>query len=392
MARWLHRIREILFPWVSSLVLHTLALVLLGWWAAVTPPTQTHGAVEVDLVILLPGVGGASHIAGEGQLFSQRRRERHDLGSLGPPSKGRLRATDGRGEEGMTGPAAILRSTAHPVQAKGTVGGTFEEAHPARAAKVSPAPIRLHEAVPAKDPLLAGVSSPGSPQPSSPSTGSSRVKVEKEEPAASVLSAPGSIVPVQIPPTTLGKSEIGEATSSHSPSTYQAAGSIGHGGSPERDATAAGGTRGLEGLPDGLKGHTVTSASVSPVAGSGEEGGNGPGEPRDSPRAGVGTRIGVGRGDGPGGGGTGWHQLLRERIERAKQYPALARRWGMEGTVEVEFRIARDGTVEALRVVKSSEFPLLDEASIETIKRAAPLPVVPGTIRVPISYRLRERQ
>jgi protein TonB len=62
----------------------------------------------------------------------------------------------------------------------------------------------------------------------------------------------------------------------------------------------------------------------------------------------------------------------------------------MEGVTEVQFRITRDGTVEGVTVVKSSGFPLLDRASVETIKRAAPFPPIPGTIRVPISYRLRD--
>jgi TonB family protein len=60
----------------------------------------------------------------------------------------------------------------------------------------------------------------------------------------------------------------------------------------------------------------------------------------------------------------------------------------MEGTVHVEFRIARDGSVEGVKVAKSSGYPLLDEASVQAIKRAAPLPIVPGKIRVPISYLL----
>ncbi|HEY4719314.1 MAG TPA: energy transducer TonB, partial [Candidatus Methylomirabilis sp.] len=98
---------------------------------------------------------------------------------------------------------------------------------------------------------------------------------------------------------------------------------------------------------------------------------------------------GPGRGSGSGRGGIGWRQLLRDRIERAKQYPPEARRQGMEGTTEVEFQIAKDGSVKEVMVVRSSGFPILDHASMETIKGAAPLPVIPGTIRIAISYRLR---
>lgn len=102
------------------------------------------------------------------------------------------------------------------------------------------------------------------------------------------------------------------------------------------------------------------------------------------PGPGGGVSAGFGR------GGIDWRQLLRQRIERAKRYPALARRLGMEGTVHVEFRIARDGSVEGIKVAKSSGYPLLDEASVQAIKRAVPLPIVPGKIRVPISYLLHK--
>ncbi|MFQ5804303.1 MAG: energy transducer TonB [Candidatus Methylomirabilales bacterium] len=102
------------------------------------------------------------------------------------------------------------------------------------------------------------------------------------------------------------------------------------------------------------------------------------------PGPGGGVSAGFGR------GGVDWRQLLRQRIERAKRYPARARRLGMQGTVHVEFRIARDGSVEGVKVAKSSGYPLLDEASVKAIKRAAPLPIVPGKIRVPISYLLRK--
>ena len=102
------------------------------------------------------------------------------------------------------------------------------------------------------------------------------------------------------------------------------------------------------------------------------------------PGPGGGVSAGFGR------GGIDWRQLLRQRIERAKRYPALARRLGMEGTVHVEFRIARDGSVEGVKVAKSSGYPVLDEASVQAIKRAVPLPIVPGKIRVPISYLLHK--
>ncbi len=162
---------------------------------------------------------------------------------------------------------------------------------------------------------------------------------------------------------------------------------------PERPRTSA--FNEPLGLGDGSGEITLLSrgsnggGGIGPGAGEGTEGDSGVARAGDG--KGVGTGFGLGSGNGSGGGGMDWFRLLRDKIERAKQYPPRARRWGMEGTAEVQFRIARDGSVQEVTVVKSSGFPILDRATVETLKRAAPLPVIPGTIRIPISYRLRER-
>jgi protein TonB len=62
----------------------------------------------------------------------------------------------------------------------------------------------------------------------------------------------------------------------------------------------------------------------------------------------------------------------------------------VQGTVELRFRIAGDGSVSAFEIVRSSGSALLDAASEEAIRRAAPYPVVPGWIRLPLSWRLDE--
>ncbi len=106
-------------------------------------------------------------------------------------------------------------------------------------------------------------------------------------------------------------------------------------------------------------------------------------------RAGTGVAS---RGGGMGlGGGTSVATVLqgiRRRIEQARIYPEPARRHGIQGTVDLRFRIAADGTVEAFEILRSSGFRILDEASEQTIRRAAPYPPVAGWIRLPLSYRL----
>ncbi|MBI4572457.1 MAG: energy transducer TonB [candidate division NC10 bacterium] len=93
-------------------------------------------------------------------------------------------------------------------------------------------------------------------------------------------------------------------------------------------------------------------------------------------------------GAGDGGGVADLLRSIRRRIEQAKIYPDAARREGIQGTVELRFRIAADGSVEAMEILRSSGFPILDQASQQTIRRAAPYPPVRGWIRLPLSYHL----
>ncbi len=97
------------------------------------------------------------------------------------------------------------------------------------------------------------------------------------------------------------------------------------------------------------------------------------------------------RGGGSAGGGTSLAahlQTIRRRIEEARTYPEAARRDGIQGTVDLRFRIAADGKIEAFKILRSSGFRILDEAAEQTIRRAAPYPPVSGWIRLPLSYRL----
>lgn len=139
------------------------------------------------------------------------------------------------------------------------------------------------------------------------------------------------------------------------------------------------------------------------LGGEGSEGGGGPagafGGPKREGRVlgGQGSGPGGGAagaggagGAGGGGGGAGTFAEILRRIEAAKHYPEQARRLGHRGTVAVRFRVAPDGAVTAAEVVGSSGSPYLDAASIETIRRAAPLPPIAGWLRVRISYGLRE--
>jgi TonB family protein len=101
---------------------------------------------------------------------------------------------------------------------------------------------------------------------------------------------------------------------------------------------------------------------------------------------------------GPDAGRTGGSQSglvsteylgLVEAIERVKKYPRLARERGMEGVVRLRFMLNPSGGVDAVEVVKSSGYEILDTASISAVYRAAPMPYVNGWVEMPMRYVLK---
>ncbi len=81
---------------------------------------------------------------------------------------------------------------------------------------------------------------------------------------------------------------------------------------------------------------------------------------------------------------------IRAAIERAKNYPPLARKRGIEGTATTEFVINEKGYPEDVRIVHSSGSDILDAAAKNTVLRASPYPPVRGGIEVPITFRIEK--
>jgi protein TonB len=82
-------------------------------------------------------------------------------------------------------------------------------------------------------------------------------------------------------------------------------------------------------------------------------------------------------------------QRLHAALEKAKTYPRFARERGIEGSVLVRFKVLPSGDVETVNIVRSSGVEILDEASVRTVYRAAPMPYVSGWVEVPMSYVLK---
>jgi TonB family protein len=68
---------------------------------------------------------------------------------------------------------------------------------------------------------------------------------------------------------------------------------------------------------------------------------------------------------------------MKHRIQFYWEYPVLAIRNGWQGKLLLDFTIKNDGTIEEIRLVKSSGYPVLDDAARTALKLAAQFPPFP---------------
>lgn len=79
-------------------------------------------------------------------------------------------------------------------------------------------------------------------------------------------------------------------------------------------------------------------------------------------------------------------------VKKHKSYPNNARRMKHQGVVEVRFLLKTDGSIEELKVTKSSGFESLDNGALENVKKASsefPKPKEARYLRFPIAFTLR---
>src|SRR3972149_100731 len=88
-------------------------------------------------------------------------------------------------------------------------------------------------------------------------------------------------------------------------------------------------------------------------------------------------------------GNTGsFYALIRAAIEKAKTYPLIARKRGVEGTVLVSFKIDVKGLPQNIMIVKSSGYQILDDEVQKMLGKASPFPELNGEIVIPITFKL----
>jgi protein TonB len=117
--------------------------------------------------------------------------------------------------------------------------------------------------------------------------------------------------------------------------------------------------------------------------------------------AAAGTTAGVGQ-PGSTGEGTASPQLagylrgVRERVTRHREYPYLARRANLEGTVCLRVSIAASGSVLDVKPTCGTGHAPLLQAALKSVSSAAPFPPLPAalgprlTVDVPVVFELDE--
>jgi len=90
-----------------------------------------------------------------------------------------------------------------------------------------------------------------------------------------------------------------------------------------------------------------------------------------------------------------YQQLVREILEERKIYPRKARKAGIEGLVRLSFLVSKDGKLQDVRLIGSSEHEILDQAALHTVSSINLFPPLPEGLRadtlrlyVAISYKL----
>ena len=83
------------------------------------------------------------------------------------------------------------------------------------------------------------------------------------------------------------------------------------------------------------------------------------------------------------------------KVTPEPQYPALARRMGYQGTVELKVLVRQDGTVGELEIATSSGYPVLDRSALAAVKQWRFEPGTKDTIqeamwiKIPVHFKLR---
>lgn len=69
--------------------------------------------------------------------------------------------------------------------------------------------------------------------------------------------------------------------------------------------------------------------------------------------------------------------LVASKLRRSLRYPPQAKSRRLRGEVHVSFVVSRQGAARSVRIARSSGNEILDNAALETVRRASPFPAIP---------------
>jgi protein TonB len=81
---------------------------------------------------------------------------------------------------------------------------------------------------------------------------------------------------------------------------------------------------------------------------------------------------------------------IKRKIELVWQYPQEAAAAGLQGTLTVDFVIARSGTLKSVHLLSGSGYKILDDEALGSIRKAAPYNPIPEKYTIP-DLRIRAR-
>jgi protein TonB len=91
-----------------------------------------------------------------------------------------------------------------------------------------------------------------------------------------------------------------------------------------------------------------------------------------------------------------WRNRIVSLLERNKRYPSAAQARHQQGTAQLAFSIDRNGRLTSSKILRSSGSTLLDNETLELVRRAQPFPPPPAEIpggvislSVPIKFNIR---
>ncbi len=86
---------------------------------------------------------------------------------------------------------------------------------------------------------------------------------------------------------------------------------------------------------------------------------------------------------------------LSKEFDKHKEYPATARRLKQEGSVRIQFTVAKDGSISGAVVAKACPYSSLNEsalAAVQAVSRFKPIPEIleknTWKMEIPIKYNL----